>query len=60
MYKSTITDKMTMNEYLYTGLGKRKTSVAKVYLKDGSGIIKINEKTFEDFFAGVLEEREKN
>ena len=50
---------MTMNEYLYTGLGKRKTSVAKVYLKEGSGIIKINEKTFEDFFAGVLEEREK-
>jgi len=50
---------MTIQDYLYTGLGKRKTSVAKVYLKDGSGIITINQKTFEDFFSGVVEEREK-
>ena len=50
---------MNIQDYLYTGLGKRKTSVAKVYLKDGSGIITINQKTFEDFFSGVVEEREK-
>jgi len=43
---------------LYTGIGKRKTSVAKVFLKDGSGIITVNNKTFEDFFSGVGEERE--
>ena len=43
---------------LYTGIGKRKTSVAKVFLKEGSGIIKVNNKSFEDFFAGVGEERE--
>ena len=43
---------------IYTGLGKRKTSVAKVFLKEGSGDIKVNNKGFEDFFSGVGEERE--
>jgi small subunit ribosomal protein S9 len=42
----------------YTGIGKRKTSVAKVFLKEGSGTITVNNKTFEDFFASVAEERE--
>jgi small subunit ribosomal protein S9 len=42
----------------YTGIGKRKTSVAKVFLKEGSGTITVNSKTFEDFFASVAEERE--
>ena len=49
---------MTETEALYTGIGKRKTSVAKVFLKEGSGTIKVNNKLFEDFFAGVGEERE--
>ena len=49
---------MTETEALYTGIGKRKTSVAKVFLKEGSGIIKVNNKLFEDFFSGVGEERE--
>jgi small subunit ribosomal protein S9 len=49
-----------MNETgtFYTGIGKRKTSVAKVFLKEGSGVIKVNNKLFEDFFSGVGEERE--
>ena len=49
-----------MNEpgTFYTGIGKRKTSVAKVFLKEGSGLIKVNNKLFEDFFSGVGEERE--
>lgn len=42
----------------YTGLGKRKTSVAKVFLVEGSGIIKINNKTFDHFFSGIGEEKE--
>lgn len=42
----------------YSGIGKRKTSVAKVFLKEGSGIIKVNSKGFEDFFSGIGEERE--
>ena len=33
----------------YAGIGKRKTSVAKVFLKQGSGIISINKKSFEEF-----------
>jgi small subunit ribosomal protein S9 len=43
---------------LYQGLGKRKTSIAKVFLKEGSGVIKVNDKLFEEFFASVIEERE--
>jgi small subunit ribosomal protein S9 len=42
----------------YSGLGKRKTSVAKIFLKEGSGIFIINKKSFEDFFSGVVNERE--
>ena len=49
---------MTETGTLYTGIGNRKTSVAKVFLKEGSGTIKVNNKLFEDFFAGVGEERE--
>jgi small subunit ribosomal protein S9 len=45
-------------DILYTGIGKRKTSVAKVFLKEGSGIITVNNKTFEDFFSGVAEDRD--
>lgn len=50
---------MNNQENFYSGIGKRKTSVAKVFLKEGSGIITVNQKKFEDFFAGVAEEREK-
>ena len=49
---------MNNNVTFFEGLGKRKTSVAKVFFKEGSGTIKVNNKTFEDFFAGVSEERE--
>ena len=43
---------------LYTAIGKRKTSVAKVFLKEGSGIIEVNKKPLEAFFSGAAEERE--
>lgn len=43
---------------IYTGIGKRKTSVAKVFLTEGSGVITINKKTFDQFFSGIGEERE--
>jgi len=46
-----------MNNF-YTGIGKRKTSIAKVFLKEGSGTIQINQKTLEEFFAGIEFERE--
>jgi small subunit ribosomal protein S9 len=34
----------------YYGTGRRKTSTARVYLRPGSGEVKINRKTFEDYF----------
>ncbi len=47
-----------MTNLLYTGIGKRKTSVAKVNLIQGSGIITINSKPLESFFAGASDDRE--
>ena len=47
---------MNQQNLFYTGIGKRKTSVAKVFLKEGPGIIKVNEKNFDQFFAGLLAE----
>ena len=49
---------MNINDLVYTGIGKRKTSVAKVFLKEGSGIIKVNGKSFEDAFLTLKTERE--
>ena len=43
---------------IYTGIGKRKTSVAKVFLTKGSGVITINHKTLASFFNGMSEELE--
>jgi small subunit ribosomal protein S9 len=43
---------------LYTGIGKRKTSVAKVFLTEGNGKITINNKSLDDFFMSLGEERE--
>jgi small subunit ribosomal protein S9 len=34
----------------YYGTGRRKTSTARVYLRPGSGDIKVNKKTFEQYF----------
>ena len=31
-------------------LGRRKTSVARIYLTDGKGEIKINKRSFESYF----------
>jgi small subunit ribosomal protein S9 len=41
----------TASPIQYYGTGRRKCSVARVYLRPGSGKIKINEKTFEHYFA---------
>lgn len=42
----------------FQGLGKRKTSVAKVYIKKGSGKITVNKMPFDEFFSSVSEEKE--
>ncbi len=39
-----------MVEVTYYGTGRRKTSVARVWLRPGEGEISINERTLEDYF----------
>lgn len=34
----------------FSGLGKRKTSIARVYLKEGTGAISINSREITDYF----------
>jgi small subunit ribosomal protein S9 len=34
----------------FTGLGKRKHAIARVYLKEGKGNIVVNSRTLEDYF----------
>ncbi len=36
----------------YYGTGKRKTSVARVHLRPGTGEIKLNDKALDDYFGG--------
>ena len=39
-----------MAEIQYYGTGRRKTSTARVYLRPGTGEIRINPKTFDEYF----------
>lgn len=39
-----------MSEIQYYGTGRRKTSVARVYLRPGSGKIKVNRRDFDSYF----------
>ena len=39
-----------MAEIQYYGTGRRKTSTARVYLRPGTGEIKVNRKPFEQYF----------
>jgi small subunit ribosomal protein S9 len=38
------------NKIQYYGTGKRKSSIARVYLRPGSGEIRINKRAFGDYF----------
>ncbi len=40
-----------MAEQKYYATGKRKTSIARVYMKPGSGEITINKRTIDEFFG---------
>jgi small subunit ribosomal protein S9 len=42
----------------YTAVGKRKTSIARVKIKAGSGTFLVNGKTIENFFSGAGDEIE--
>jgi small subunit ribosomal protein S9 len=39
-----------MADIQYYGTGRRKTSTARVYLRPGSGTIKVNKREFESYF----------
>ena len=39
---------MSNLEHSYTGLGKRKCAVAKIFLTEGSGTITVNGKSFDN------------
>ncbi len=43
-----------MAEIQYYGTGRRKTAVARVYLRPGSGEITVNKRSFDDFFPNRL------
>jgi small subunit ribosomal protein S9 len=49
---------MNSIENLFSGVGKRKTSVAKIFLKKGNGVITVNNKPFENSFLTLKEDRE--
>ncbi len=38
----------------YLGTGRRKHSVARVYLRPGSGTITVNDRTFDDYFPNEV------
>ncbi len=42
-----------MAKNLTVATGKRKTSVARVFLRDGAGAVTINGKTVDQYFAGL-------
>ena len=43
-----------MAEIQYYGTGRRKTSVARVYLRPGSGKIMVNRRDFDDYFPNQV------
>ena len=43
-----------MAEIQYCGTGRRKTSVARVYLRPGSGKIVVNRRDFEEYFPNQV------
>ncbi|MEP7009084.1 MAG: 30S ribosomal protein S9 [Acidobacteriota bacterium] len=43
-----------MNDLHYYGTGRRKTSTARVFLRLGSGEVKVNERTLDDYFPNEV------
>lgn len=49
---------MEQKNETYIGLGKRKTAIAKVFLKEGKGEININDVPFDLAFPSLKQEKE--
>jgi len=43
-----------MSQDSYYATGKRKTAVARVWVKPGSGKVSINDQTADDYFGGIF------
>ncbi|HEV7671491.1 MAG TPA: 30S ribosomal protein S9 [Thermoanaerobaculia bacterium] len=43
-----------MNDVHYYGTGRRKTSTARVFMRLGSGEVKVNERTLDDYFPNEV------
>src|SRR5687768_3988275 len=50
---SAVAEATKAKKTLYWGTGRRKTSVARVRIAEGSGTITINDRTLERFFTEV-------
>lgn len=46
-----------MSEQRYYATGKRKTAIARVWLKAGNGDINVNKHSFADYFGGAINQR---
>lgn len=40
-----------MTEKRYYATGKRKTAVARIYMKEGNGVLLVNKRNFDDYFT---------
>lgn len=40
-----------MTEKRFYAAGKRKSAIARVYMKEGSGILQVNKRNFDDYFT---------
>jgi len=49
-----------MAEQQYYATGKRKTAIARVWLKSGSGEFNVNKLSFEDYFGGAIDKGKTN
>lgn len=43
-----------MSEVQFYGTGRRKTAVARVYLRQGAGEIKVNDRTLDEYFGNEV------
>ncbi len=44
---------MSTTQIEYYGTGKRKSSVARVHLRPGSGEVRLNERPMDEYFGGI-------
>src|SRR2546428_13620870 len=51
------TAKGTAKHGFYWGTGRRKTAVARVRIRDGNGVLEINDKPMEIYFPDILQQR---